>query len=95
MRLLHLGLGNFFRAHQAWYTEHSPDGSDWGYAAFAGRSADLADRLAGQDGLYTLVTRAPEADRYEVIGSVARAHRADDHAAWLGYFTSPLWPSSR
>jgi fructuronate reductase len=89
VRLLHLGLGNFFRAHQAWYTEHSPDRGDWGYAAFAGRSADLANRLAGQDGLYTLVTRAPEADGYEVVGSVARTHTAADHAAWLGYFSSP------
>ncbi len=88
MRLLHLGLGNFFRAHQAWYTEHSPDRSEWGYAAFAGRSAELATRLAGQDGLYTLVTRAPETDSYEVVGSVARTHPAADHAAWLGYLTS-------
>ncbi len=23
VRLVHLGLGNFFRAHQAWYTEHA------------------------------------------------------------------------
>ena len=29
--LVHLGLGNFFRAHQAWYTEHAPDAADWGY----------------------------------------------------------------
>ena len=25
VRLVHLGLGNFFRAHQAWYTDHAPD----------------------------------------------------------------------
>ena len=88
VRLLHLGLGNFFRAHQAWYTEHSPDRGDWGFAAFAGRSADLANRLAEQDGLYTLVTRAAEGDGYEVVGSVARTHTAADHAAWLGHFSS-------
>jgi fructuronate reductase len=88
VRLLHLGLGNFFRAHQAWYTEHAPDGSEWGIAAFAGRGADLATRLAAQDGLYTLVTRGPDADRYEVIGSVAHAHVADDHDAWRAYWRS-------
>ena len=25
VRIAHLGPGNFFRAHQAWYTEHAPD----------------------------------------------------------------------
>ena len=47
VRLVHLGLGNFFRAHQAWYTDRAPDAADWGIAAFTGRSARpgrLADR---------------------------------------------------
>ena len=35
VRLVHLGLGNFFRAHQAWYTDHAPDAEQWGIAAFA------------------------------------------------------------
>ena len=38
VRLVHLGLGNFFRAHPCWYTEHAPDAADWGIAAFTGRS---------------------------------------------------------
>jgi fructuronate reductase len=87
--MLHLGLGSFFRAHQAWYTEHAPDRADWGHAAFAGRGGYLAARLDRQEGLYTLITRAADADRHEVIGSLARAHAADDHAAWLGYHASP------
>ena len=41
VRLVHLGLGNFFRAHQCWYTEHAPDAADWGIAAFTGRGAGL------------------------------------------------------
>src|SRR6201999_3271790 len=77
-----------FRAHQAWYTEHCGDAAQWGYAAFAGRSAELAEQLDGQDGLYTLVTRAPDADGYEVIGSVSRAHVADDREAWRRYWQS-------
>ena len=89
VRVVHLGLGSFFRAHQAWYTHHSPDAAEWGIAAFAGRSAALAEALAGQDGLYTLVTRAADGDRFEVVGSVSAAHAATDHEAWLGYLASP------
>jgi fructuronate reductase len=90
VRLLHLGLGNFFRAHQCWYTGHAPDAGDWGIAAFTGRgSAPLVEDLTAQDGLYTLVTRAADGDRLEMIGSLARAHVAADHDAWLGYFADP------
>ena len=46
VRIVHLGLGNFFRAHQAWYTEHAPDAADWGIAAFTGRRAAMADALS-------------------------------------------------
>ena len=60
--LVHLGLGSFFRAHQAWYTDHAPDAAEWGIAAFTGRRPDLADALAAQDGLYTLITRGPAGD---------------------------------
>ncbi len=86
---MHLGLGNFFRAHQAWYTEHADDADDWGYAGFTGRSPDLAVALAAQDGLYTLTTRAADSDRCEVVSSLSAAHPATDHADWLGYLRSP------
>jgi fructuronate reductase len=89
VRLVHLGLGNFFRAHQAWYTDNAPDAQDWGIAAFTGRSAQLADALSAQEGLYTLVTRAADGDRFDVLSSVSRAHPAADHGAWLGYLASP------
>jgi fructuronate reductase len=87
VRLAHLGLGNFFRAHQAWYTEHAADAPDWGIAAFAGRgSPELASRLSGQEGLYTLVTRAGDGDRFEIVSSVSEARLATDHQAWLSHF---------
>ena len=57
VRIVHLGIGSFARAHQAWYTEHAPDAADWGIAAFTGRRPDQARALAPQDGLYTLITR--------------------------------------
>jgi fructuronate reductase len=89
-RLVHLGLGNFFRAHTCWHTEHAADASEWGFAAFTGRSSSpLVDDLNAQDGRYTLVSRGGDRDRFEVIGSLARAHAAADHAAWLGYFEDP------
>ena len=87
VRLVHLGLGNFFRAHQAWYTDRAGDG--WGIAAFSGRSAGLAEALSAQDGLYTLVTRAPDGDRLEVIESLSRAYPAARHDAWLATVASP------
>ena len=56
VRVVHLGLGAFHRAHQAWYTDRA--GPDWGIAAFTGRSPRAAEALAAQDGLYVLIERA-------------------------------------
>ena len=93
VRHVHLGLGNFFRAHQAWYTAHSPDAAEWGIAAFTGRSSDrskaITAALGAQDGLYTLVTRGGDGDRFEVVDSIARVHTADESRAWLGYLADP------
>ena len=90
VRLVHLGLGNFFRAHQCWYTEHAPDAADWGIAAFTGTSSPpLVDELNEQEGLYTLVSRAGDEDRFEVLSSLSRAHAVADHDAWLRYFEAP------
>ena len=50
IRLVHLGLGAFHRAHQVWYTQHAEDGNEWGYASFTGRGPKLAEALAPQDG---------------------------------------------
>ncbi len=69
-RIVHFGLGNFHRAHQAWYTARSADAAGWGIAAFTGRSPAAARELAEQDGLYTLVQRGPSADRVEVLTSL-------------------------
>lgn len=89
VRMIHLGLGNFFRAHQAWYTSHAEDSHAWGIAAFTGRGPAMADTLSAQDGLYTLVTRAPAGDEFETVRALSRSHRADDIGSWLGLFASP------
>jgi fructuronate reductase len=87
VRIVHLGLGNFFRAHQAWYTATAPDATGWGIAAFTGRSRGLADALTAQGGLYTLMVRGADGDDCQVIGSVAAAHAGSDLDSWYRYLT--------
>jgi fructuronate reductase len=89
VRAVHLGVGNFFRAHQAWYTEHAPDAGEWGIAAFTGRSPALAERLTAQGGHYTLLVRGADGTTSEVVSSISATHAADDLAALRGYFASP------
>ena len=89
VRIVHLGIGNFHRAHQAWYTAHSPDADQWGIAAFTGRSADASDALAPQDGLYTLITRSADGDAFEVVGALSAVHAAADHDTYLDYLARP------
>ena len=89
MRIVHLGVGNFHRAHQAWYTAHAPDADRWGIAGFTGRRPDMADALTPQDGLYTLITRHAAGDAYELIGSLAAVHPATGHEAFLAYLADP------
>ncbi|HEY5787706.1 MAG TPA: mannitol dehydrogenase family protein [Microlunatus sp.] len=88
VRIVHLGVGNFHRAHQPWYTAHAPDADQWGIAGFTGRRPDMADALTPQDGLYTLITRHASGDDYELVGSLAAVHPATDHAAYLGYLAA-------
>jgi len=87
IRIAHLGPGNFFRAHQAWYTEHAPDAADWGIAAFAGRRGAVARELAAQDGLYTLLVRAADGDHPEVVSAVAAVSAELDD--WRRCFARP------
>ncbi len=89
VRIVHLGLGNFFRAHQAWYTEHAADAAEWGIAAFTGRRPDVAAALAPQDGRYTLITKQGTGDGYEVISSVVAVHAATEHDVFLDLVADP------
>ncbi|HEY5847663.1 MAG TPA: mannitol dehydrogenase family protein [Microlunatus sp.] len=89
VRIVHLGLGNFHRAHQAWYTAHADDAADWGIAAFTGRRPDAAADLAPQDGLYTLITRSATEDRFEIIEAISAVHASTEHDRLLDYFRRP------
>lgn len=88
VRAVHLGLGNFFRAHQAWYTDQSSDAGEWGIAAFSGRSAGVTEALRDQDFLYMLVTRGPLGNQHQVISSLSDARPGTDVAALVGYLAS-------
>ena len=89
VRMVHLGVGNFHRAHQAWYTSRSPDAEEWGIAAFTGRRSDTADALRPQDGLYTLITRKADGDSFELVGALSAVHAAAEHEAYLDYLSRP------
>lgn len=89
IRIVHLGVGNFFRAHQAFYTEKAANASDWGIAAFTGRSATVAEQLKPQDDLYTLVVQHASGNEYEVIGALSAVHAAAELDAWRRYLADP------
>lgn len=89
IRIVHLGLGAFHRAHQAWYTAHASDAAEWGIAAFTGRSPEAADRLVPQDGLYTLIERAADGDTAEIVSSVVEARDGSDVARLRALIAAP------
>lgn len=87
--MVHLGLGAFHRAHQAWFTAMASDAQDWGIAAFSGRRPDAAAVLAAQDGLYTLIERAAEGDRAQIMDPLSQAHDGADVAALTRLMADP------
>lgn len=88
-RIVHIGLGAFHRAHQAWYTAHADDAAEWGIVAFTGRSPKAADTLASQGGVYTLIERAADRDRAELIPSIVEARDGADVARLRELFSAP------
>ena len=70
--IVHLGIGAFHRAQTAIYTDDAlaQAPGPWGICGVSLRSADVRDRLAPQDGLYTSVEKSPRGLRRRVIGSV-------------------------
>jgi fructuronate reductase len=72
--IVHLGIGNFHRAHQALYTEEAmlARGGNWGICGVT-LQGDVSkrDALMSQDGLYGVVERGPDGVRV----TVARALR--------------------
>ncbi len=76
--ILHLGPGAFFRAHFAPFTDAAlaAAGGDWGIEVASLRTADVADHLNQQNGLYTMLVRDTSGTKAEIIGPILRAHVA-------------------
>ncbi|HUZ13725.1 MAG TPA: mannitol dehydrogenase family protein [Caulobacteraceae bacterium] len=70
--VVHLGLGAFHRAHQAYvFHELLQTGHlDWGVTAACIHSPKVRDQLAPQDGLYCLLEREGEMRRARVCGAI-------------------------
>lgn len=74
--IVHLGLGNFHRAHMARYTDRlmalSPEAQRWGIvgATLLPQDAPTIAALAAQDGLYTLIERDDGYEHAAVIGAL-------------------------
>ncbi len=73
--IVHIGLGNFHRAHQAWYLHRLMDAGkahDWGILGAGVRPADAAarDKMLSQDCLTTLIELDPSGKSAEVTGSM-------------------------
>ena len=73
--IVHIGLGNFHRGHQAWYLHRLMQQGrafDWAIVGAGVRPFDEAQRLklAAQDYLTTLVELDPTGSSIEVVGSM-------------------------
>jgi fructuronate reductase len=88
-QIVHIGLGAFHRAHQAWYTSQVASNTEWGIVAFTGRSAKAAQELAAQNGRFTLITRSVEGDQFEVIDSIVRAEDGNNTQVFVDAITDP------
>ncbi len=93
--IVHVGLGNFHRAHQAWYLHRLFDQGlchDWAVIGAGVRPADAVQRgkLLSQDCLTTLIELAPASISAEVAGAmVGFLPVADDNAALVRQMADP------
>ena len=68
--IVHIGVGAFHRAHQAWFIENALRRDPrWGICGVSLRSSGVRDALIEQDNLYALAIRDEEVS-YQVIGAL-------------------------
>ncbi|MEO8906460.1 MAG: mannitol dehydrogenase family protein, partial [Microbacteriaceae bacterium] len=93
--IVHFGVGGFHRAHEAMYIDRllRAGHSEWGICGVGVRPEDAAmrDALTAQNGLFTLVTVAPDGtEEAETIGSIVQYLFApDDPGAVSRQLASP------
>ncbi|MFV0411234.1 MAG: mannitol dehydrogenase family protein [Paracoccus sp. (in: a-proteobacteria)] len=92
--IVHFGLGNFHRAHQAVYLDrlmNAGDGHDFAIIGAGVMPADAKARdvLAGQDFLYTVVEQTAEASDPRVIGAMIDYLAPGNPAAVIAQLADP------
>jgi len=81
--IVHLGLGQFHRAHAAVYTAlaMAAEPGDWGIIGVANRSHTIVDGLRAQDNLYAVLELSPQGERVDLVdvhrGTFVAADQAD------------------
>jgi mannitol 2-dehydrogenase len=89
--VVHIGLGNFHRAHQAVYLDELATrgvSHDWGITGVSLRHRRMKACLSAQDGLYTVVQRSHGQDSARVVGSICQSYYAgEDRSAVLAALT--------
>ncbi|MEP2236953.1 MAG: mannitol dehydrogenase family protein, partial [Maribacter sp.] len=74
--IVHVGVGGFHRAHQAFYThllQEKENAAEWGICGVGLREGDqkIHDVLQKQDGMYTLIIKHPDGKiDSQVLGSI-------------------------
>ena len=91
--VVHIGAGNFHRAHQAVYFDdlaRSGISGHWCVTSVSLHSPDVKHLLSAQDGLYTVVQRGHDRQNARVVGSIGAVHYApNDGAAVRGALADP------
>jgi mannitol 2-dehydrogenase len=82
--IVHIGMGGFHRSHQAMYVDRlleQGEAQDWGICGVGVLPSDrrMAEVMAAQDGLYTLVVKHPDGTlEARVVGSIVEYLLAPD-----------------
>lgn len=93
--IVHIGLGNFHRAHQAWYVHRLMQqglAKDWAIigAGVRPNDAKMREKLAKQDYLTTLIELDPSGTSAEIVGSiVGYVPVQDGHHALISQMAAP------
>lgn len=92
--IVHLGIGNFHRAHQALYTEEAmlAAGGDWGICGVT-LQGDVSkrDALMAQQGLYGVVERGAQGEKVTIARALLEVlAMPHDHEILFARLTDPL-----
>ena len=98
--IVHIGVGNFHRAHQAVYLDdlfNAGRDHDWAIIGSGVRDADVTirEKLKEQDWLTTIVEQEAETTHIRVTGPMIDFIRPYDIAAFMDALSEPALASSR